>query len=67
MVTDDRTEKDKDLLLSWLVPVGPELIHSKAYIAHQPDTGMWFLNGPFKIFKEDTQKRARVLWVQGKC
>jgi len=66
-MADYRIEKEKEVLLSWFAPVGPEPMHSKAYKAHQPDTCTWFLSGPLKAFKEDSQKRARVLWVQGKC
>jgi hypothetical protein len=66
-MANDRIEKEKIALLSWLAPVGLEPIHSKVYKAHQPDTSTWFLSGPLNDFKKDAQNRARVLWVQGKC
>lgn len=48
----DNNEREKlaDDIAKWLAPVDQSTIHSRAYNAHQPGTGTWFLEGQFQTW-----------------
>ncbi|KAL8860992.1 MAG: hypothetical protein Q9178_002505 [Gyalolechia marmorata] len=60
------SRKERDALVNWLAPVGPESTHLTAYKAHHSDTGGWFRNGALKTLIDCPENNSAVLWLEGK-
>ena len=54
----------KQKFIEWISTVDPMTDHNTAYMKHQSETGMWFIQG--KEFIEWGRRPGSSLWLNGK-
>jgi hypothetical protein len=68
MVLIDAAKKTKmTVVKDWLVPGDVSPVHLSALEQHYPETGQWFLDGPW--FSQWQMEGSQHLWIagDGKC
>ncbi|KAI5459556.1 hypothetical protein BGZ63DRAFT_415114 [Mariannaea sp. PMI_226] len=59
-------EKKRKVIREWIQPFSPAQLHTKAIQKMMKSTGLWFLDGDFKVWREGGEDTPRLLWLRGK-
>ncbi|KAH7159384.1 hypothetical protein DER46DRAFT_560419 [Fusarium sp. MPI-SDFR-AT-0072] len=59
-------DEKRAMIKDWIQPFSPAQLHAKALQKRMQSTGLWFLDGDFKVWRDGDEDIPRILWLRGK-